>query len=100
MAYNLFVLNSGGEMLASDLEPIAAEAIAGEGRWAQFFEVRMGAGPTVEIVPLPEGDDGYQVTVEWGTQYAKTHSSTLEMGIEAADRLALVFYDMRNQATR
>jgi hypothetical protein len=99
VTYSLFVLNSGVEMSATDLEPEVARVIAAEGHWTQFIEVRMAAGPTVEIRPLPEADDGYMITVEWGDQHAMTHAPTLEVGIEAADRLARVFYDMRNGST-
>jgi len=99
MTYNLVVLNSGVERSATDLEPEVARAITAEGHWTQFFEVRMAAGPTAEIHPLPEATDGYLVTVDWGAQHAMTHAPTLEIGIEAADRLAHVFYDMRNLST-
>jgi hypothetical protein len=39
------------------------------------------------------------VTVEWGTQQATTQAESLPMSIQAADRLAKVFYDVRNQAS-
>lgn len=99
VSYKLFVLNSGVERSAADLEPEVADAIAAEGHWTEFFEVRMTAGPTASIRPLPESGDGYLVTVEWGAQNAVTHAPKVVASIEAADRLAHVFYDMRKLST-
>jgi hypothetical protein len=55
----------------------------------------MGAGPTADIGASAAGE-GYQVSVEWGDQKAKTHARMIRGAREAADRLAHVFYDVRN----
>ncbi len=99
MAYDLEVLNSGTHKTADDLTPKVSAAITANGHWTEFFEVRMAAGPTVTIEGGSDSSEGYRVTVEWGTQQATTQAQSLPMSIQAADRLAKVFYDVRNQAS-
>jgi hypothetical protein len=93
MAYDLEMLNSGVRKTADDLAPEVKTAIAANGQWTEFFEVRMAAGPTVTIEG--ESQSSYRVTVGWGTQQATTGAKSLSMSIQAADRLAKVFYDVR-----
>ena len=98
MAYELVVLSSGAlHKSADDLVPEVTTAIAADGRWARFFEVRMAAGPTVNIEPEPGKPGRYRVAVDWGTQHATTQAGSLTASIEAADKLAGTFYDIRNQ---
>jgi hypothetical protein len=99
MTYDLPVLNAGMHKTAEDLTPEVTAAITANGNWTQFFEVRMAAGPTVTIEPDSDSSEGYRVTVGWGTQQATTQAESLPMSIQAADRLAKVFYDVRNQAS-
>ena len=99
MAYDLEVLNSGTHKTADDLTPEVSAAITANGHWTEFFEVRMAAGPTVKIEGGSDSSEGYRVTVEWGTQQATTQAESLPMSIQVADRMAKVFYDVRNQAS-
>jgi hypothetical protein len=58
----------------------------------------MPAGPTVTI-ECPSGSaERYRFTVDWGTQKATTEAESLSTSIQGPDRLAWVFYDVRNQA--
>jgi hypothetical protein len=99
VTYKPVILSDGLDRSVAELVPEVGAAIGADGQWTRFFELRMGAGPTVLIKRLDAETDGFQVTVEWGTQKSETHSRGLEMAIEAADRMALVFYDVRNKYT-
>jgi hypothetical protein len=54
----------------------------------------MSAGPTVRIVAA--GQDGYEVSVTWGSQHGNLTARGLQPAIECADRLAYAFYQMRD----
>jgi len=99
MAYELMVLNSGLHKSVDELAPEVTAAIAAEGHWTRFFEVRIAAGPTVKIERCPGSVEGYRVAINWGTQEATTEADSLPLSIQTADRLAKVFYDARNQAS-
>jgi hypothetical protein len=99
MAYELMVLNSGLHKSVDELAPQATAAIAAEGHWTRFFEVRIAARPSVKIERCPGSVEGYRVAINWGTQEATTEADSLPLSIQTADRLAKVFYDARNQAS-
>jgi hypothetical protein len=56
-------------------------------------EVRMSAGPTVRITP---DGTGYLASVSWGSQLGQLNAGTVQSVIECADRLAYLFYQMRD----
>jgi hypothetical protein len=98
MAYELEVLNGQTRKTAEELVPEVTAAISANGHWTEFFEVRMAAGPTVTIEGSSPSSDGYRVTVGWNPQQATTEADSLLLAIQAADRLAKVFYDLRNRS--
>jgi hypothetical protein len=92
MAYHLQVLDMIADT-APSLIPEVGAAITADGFWERFVEVRMGAGPRVCITA--DGQDGYKVSVAWGSQNGNLKARALEPAIECADRLAYAFYQMR-----
>jgi len=75
---------------------MVAEIVAAlaDGRsWERFVELRMGAGPTVRIGS--DGSVGLRVSVTWGSQRAEVVVQDATSAVEAADRLALVLYQVR-----
>lgn len=94
MPYELRILTAAAGTELSSLIGEARAAIAAGGFWERFVEVRMAAGPTVRVTS-DEGT-GFEVTVSWGSQHAQLKVRTLAAGIECADRLAYLFYEMRN----
>ncbi len=91
-------MNGQTHKTAEELVPEVIAAISANGHWTEFFEVRMAAGPTVTIESTSQSSEGYRVTVGWDTQQATTDANSLLLAIQAADRLAKVFYDVRNQS--
>ena len=94
MAYQLRILAG-----FSDTEPAAligevGAAITTSGSWERYFEVRMGAGPTVHVAH--EDKMNYFVAVSWGSQSADLEVRTLLSAIECADRIAYVCYEVRD----
>jgi hypothetical protein len=93
MAYRLQILSMVADTAPVSLIPEIGAAITADGFWERFVEVRMGAGPTVRITA--DGQDGYKVSVSWGSQAGNLSARALESAIECTDRLAYVFYQMR-----
>jgi hypothetical protein len=94
MAYQLRILAGFADTEPAALLGEVEAAISAAGSWERLFEVRMGAGPTVRIAC---GDNvGYVVSVSWGSQSAHFNVRTLLSAIECADRIAYVFYEMRD----
>jgi hypothetical protein len=94
MAYQLRVLDAIASTAPASLIPAIGTAIAADGCWEHFVEVRMSAGPAVCITA--GGQAGYKVAVTWGSQCGKLEVGSLESAIECADRLAHAFYQMRD----
>jgi hypothetical protein len=83
----------GAAVLRQEVEA----AIAANGSWEQFLDVRMGAGPTVRIDRLDAASATYDVMVTWGeAQAARSRVHGQDEAVRAADRLALALYDIRN----
>lgn len=95
--YVLQVLASVTGAAPADLAESVSQAINERGRWEQFVELRMGAGPTVAIELTETPQPAVRASVNWGSQAAHADVSTVEAAIEAADRLAHAFYEMREQ---
>ena len=71
-------------------------ALEQHGRWEQFIELRMGAGPTVVIERV--GASGtLRTRVSWGSQQGEAEIGSTPGAIEAADRIAVTFYEMRKK---
>jgi len=94
MAYQLRILAGFAETNPAALIGEVEAAITTDGSWERYFEVRMGAGPTVHIAHEDKVD--YVVAVSWGSQSAHLKVRTLLSAIECADRIAHVFYEMRD----
>lgn len=82
---------------AAELAESVSQAISEHGRWEQFAELRMGAGPTVAIELTETPEPAVRASVSWGSQAAQADVSSVEAAVEAADRLAYAFYEMREQ---
>jgi hypothetical protein len=95
--YKFQVLASATGATPADLAESVSRAISERGRWEQFVELRMGAGPTVAIEPIETPEPAVRASVNWGSQAAHADVSTVEAAIEAVDRLAHAFYEMRKQ---
>jgi len=93
MAYQLRILDSVAGREPASLASAVGAATAVSGAWERFVEVRMSAGPTVRITS--DHDGGYGVSVNWGSQHGNLMARALEAAIECADRLAYVFYQIR-----
>ena len=96
MDYEFNLLAPDHNHLAEEVE----EAVDRDGRWEKFIEVRMGAGPIVGIEADPGTGTGYRVSVRWGSQVGSTEVLDLAGALEAGDRLAYVFYEMRRDGGR
>jgi hypothetical protein len=77
-----------------------AEAVARDGRWTKFVEIRMAAGPNICIEALDQRDDSFRVSVTWGSQSATSDVIGLAGAVEVADRLAFAFYEIREKGPR
>src|SRR5258706_1459259 len=66
MAYQLRILAGFAETNPAALIGEVDAAITTDGSWERYFEVRMGAGPTVHIAHEDKVD--YVVAVSWGSQ--------------------------------
>jgi len=93
MPYQLRILDSIAGTESASLAAAVGAATAVSGAWERLVEVRMSAGPTVRITT--DHDGGYEVLVNWGSQHGNLMARALEPAIESADRLAYVFYQMR-----
>lgn len=93
MAYSLNILNDDAAISLAELAEKVAPLIDSEGGWSHFFEVRMGAGPTVTIGEFTTA--GLDVIVTWDEQYAESPASSLIVAEQLADRLATAFYEER-----
>jgi hypothetical protein len=93
MAYQLRILDSIAGTEPASLAAAVGAATVVSGAWERFVEVRMSAGPTVRITS--DHDGGYEVLVNWGAQHGSCLARAPEPAIECADRLAYVFYQMR-----
>jgi hypothetical protein len=67
------------------------------GYWLYDLELRMGAGPTLEVKPDSERT-GYQVTVTWGSQRGEVLARTLERAVELAYRMSHDFLEARSDS--
>jgi hypothetical protein len=94
MAYHLQILDAIADTAPASLIPAVGTAITADGFWERFVEVRMSAGPTVCIAA--DGQDGYKVSVTWGSQNGNLKARAVQSAIECADRLAYAFYQMRD----
>ena len=98
MTYDFSVL-AGTESAAALLRSEVAQAVAASGSWEGFIEVRMGAGPTVRINQLDQELDTFEVSVEWGAaQEGRSRVNGQQAAIEAADRIARAFYEIRDSS--
>lgn len=95
--YVLRVLSSITGATPADLAESVSQAINERGRWEQLVELRMGAGPTVAIELTETPQPAVRASVNWGSQAAHADVPTVEAAIEAVDRLAHAFYELREQ---
>jgi hypothetical protein len=86
VAYQLKILDAIAGTEPDGLIPAIRAAIVANGCWEHFVEVRMSAGPTVQITAADQ--DGYEVSVTWGSQHGNLTARALQPAIECADRLA------------
>lgn len=92
-----FVLSALGnrDALLNDVE----QALAEHGSWRRFVEVRMGAGPTVEFERSSDLPSEVTAIVVWGSQRGEARLGSTKDALEAADRMATAFYEMRDSQT-
>ena len=98
VAYHLKILLRAGQedgVVRADIR----SAIDRDGEWTRFIEVRMAAGPTVTVRPMP-GSEGDEAIVRWGSQTAHASTAALDDAIEVADRLANALYEIRRDGPR
>ena len=62
-----------------DLTDVEA-AIAADGRWRAVAEVRMGAGPIVELARRGDDPGVIDVQVTWGTQQGRASVAGVDLG--------------------
>jgi hypothetical protein len=93
-SFQLLTMTEAG---APALRAEVAEALAADGAWEQFVEVRMGAGPTVRIEREASMPDVFDVEVTWGqAQVARSRVHGEDAALESADRLAHALYEVRS----
>lgn len=85
---------------SDDLTRTVLDEIDSSGRWEQFIEMRMGAGPTLSVEAPSSVSESFAVSVSWGSQRATADVIGLPGALEVADRLAYTFYEIRADGPR
>ncbi len=75
---------------ASGLSPeaLAADVVAAldrDGSWERFFEVRVGAGPTVRVRRMDDDPSHLDVSAVWGTQRASARTRSKDLVLAVTD---------------
>lgn len=85
---------------SDELSRTVLDAIDRTGRWEEFIELRMAAGPTVSLTAPNSESESFAVDVTWGSQRATADVIGLVGALEVADRLAYEFYKIRSEGPR